>query len=997
MSSIVLGLALLVPTAQAFQPTDTPAPAGTAVRVRTATLAGQSAARHQHGWARFTKGAGAGWNARFDEVTGTPLRAWGPPVPMTVGTADDAGKSVLGFVAAHADAVGATGAALAVRSANYAPDTDTWYVDVEQRVGGLPIEGATFTARVRSGRLVQFGSTLVPSAQPPAPPSLLPQRAVDLAIAAGPAANSRHDSVAVELVGYPVVRVGSLAVRPAYRVTSRTEAPVGQWVTFIDGDSGAVLAAENRVHFVAGDVQGLHELRTMDGETTTSPLPFVRLSSPELPAAAFADASGAYDLPATSLTGTLKGQWFRVDNRGGTDASFPVTGGTLVLDSSVVNAAELSSYVFLHRVRDWQQAVAPEVDLGVMTANVNVAGTCNAYYDGAVNFLQGSSQCNNSGRVGDVVFHEWGHGFHGESILSGVWDGSMSEGIADTVAFLQTGDPRIGPYFFTNGDPIRNVSPNKVFPDDFVPSDEYVHPNGLIYGGSMWDLWDRLVTDLGAEAGTAETTRIFTGMLKGGPTLETAFDEAVFADDDDADLSNGTPNLCALIDSFGPHGLGFSGGAGVYVPDHVPADSAEPVVPHPVTVSMVNLAPQCGEFEIDQAFVSYRVDGGDWQDVSLTVSPESAAGAIPGQELGSFVEYYLTVLDDAGDEVMLPEGGPINPFSMYVGDVIELYCDDFEASDGGFTSELLSGEDVEGANDWLWGTPYGQGGDPASAASGAKIWGTDLGEEGWNGQYQDERETRLSSPPIATEHYQGAFLHYRRWLTIEDGVYDQARILADGEVVWSNWATNQNNGVEHHIDREWRNHAVDLRGAGDDGSVTVSFELQSDGGLTFGGWNLDDLCVYAPATADNRLAIIDFTAASDAQQTVRLAWTQPRHAPVERVVVVRTEDRLPTGPEDGVVVAEMFGINPSEAVEVFDSTAPRRQGLAYAVYASDGEEWLSWTVVGRNAALIGLEVDVETGEVEPVRRCACDGTGAPISGVWALAAAGLWLRRRRSR
>ena len=51
--------------------------------------------------------------------------------------------------------------------------------------------------------------------------------------------------------------------------------------------------------------------------------------------------------------------------------------------------------------------------------------------------------------------------------------------------------------------------------------------------------------------------------LRAGPIIPTAFDEFIFADDDNADLSDGTPNQCSLIDAFALHGLGPNGGAGL--------------------------------------------------------------------------------------------------------------------------------------------------------------------------------------------------------------------------------------------------------------------------------------------------------------------------------------------------------------------------------------------------------------------------------------------------
>ena len=58
----------------------------------------------------------------------------------------------------------------------------------------------------------------------------------------------------------------------------------------------------------------------------------------------------------------------------------------------------------------------------------------------------------------------------------------------------------------------------------------------------------------------------------------------------------------------------------------------------------------------------------------------------------------------------------------------EINCNDFEENDGGFTHELISGRNQEGADDWMWNVPVGSGGDPDYAASGEKYGVTILVE-----------------------------------------------------------------------------------------------------------------------------------------------------------------------------------------------------------------------------------------------------------------------------
>jgi MYXO-CTERM domain-containing protein len=87
---------------------------------------------------------------------------------------------------------------------------------------------------------------------------------------------------------------------------------------------------------------------------------------------------------------------------------------------------------------------------------------------------------------------------------------------------------------------------------------------------------------------------------------------------------------------------------------------------------------------------------------------------------------------------------------------------------------------------------------------------------------------------------------------VEDGYFDRATILVDGAPVWRSFGSaDEKSATFHHTDREWRFHDVDLSGHTADGRLTIEFGLESDGGLEFGGWSIDGLCVVgvgAPAS-----------------------------------------------------------------------------------------------------------------------------------------------------
>ncbi|HYC76597.1 MAG TPA: hypothetical protein VEI02_03115, partial [Planctomycetota bacterium] len=126
-----------------------------------------------------------------------------------------------------------------------------------------------------------------------------------------------------------------------------------------------------------------------------------------------------------------------------------------------------------------------------------------------------------------------------------------------------------------------------------------------------------------------------------------------------------------------------------------------------------------------------------------------------------------------------------------------------------------------------------------------KCWGNDLvPASNWDGLYKPSLRNHLTSPVVNCTGKTGVTLSYRRWLSVEDGTYDQARIrvsIAGGpwSTVWQNAATS--GGLAHHVDAAWAHHVIRLPSADNQANVRLRFELETDAGLELGGWTLDDL------------------------------------------------------------------------------------------------------------------------------------------------------------
>ncbi len=221
----------------------------------------------------------------------------------------------------------------------------------------------------------------------------------------------------------------------------------------------------------------------------------------------------------------------------------------------------------------------------------------------------------------------------------------------------------------------------------------------------------------------------------------------------------------------------------------------------------------------------------DWPDISSGASQASLAPHFT-VSFGGGLSYGETVSFDL--DTVAAEGTGSVTFDLVVGQAV-LFFDDMEGGENGWTHYEVAAQD-----DWMLGYPGPNGNDPDAPWSGMNHWGNDLAPDGWNGDYYANVHNYLQSPAIDCSGYAGVTLNYMRWLTVEDAIFDQATIYVNGTQVWQNAV-----GADH-LDSEWTVHEIDISAIADDNpAVVVEFHMESDGGVEFGGWNIDDLSLLA--------------------------------------------------------------------------------------------------------------------------------------------------------
>jgi MYXO-CTERM domain-containing protein len=781
----------------------------------------------------------------WDTATRVPLRMWGAGVqaPGAVASASQAAVSAGALLRQHLAVLAPGSAAEDFVLVGNDLSAGIRSVGFRQHYRGRPVLGGQVSFRFKGDRLVMLGSEALPHVQ-----ATLTSAPIDVVTAQGRAqahvlaVSAEASAGAVEgPFILPIVDDGGVrSYREVLRVTVEASHPIGKFAVYLDAASGEPVAREQLLHFASGKLQFHVPKRGPQGPRVD--LPATRLSVKIDGVAASTDMLGGLtipDGPAVPVSLGVSGSLVQVVNKGGAAAATDLMlapGGVSVWtapDDEPVDA-QLAAYVHAGIVKEYVRGIAPDFAYldNKLQVRVNIDDVCNAYSEGdQINFFRAGDGCENTGRIADIVYHEYGHSVHTQAVIEGVgaFEGALSEGISDYLGMTINDDSGLGRGFFVDSPDaaLRELNPdNKEFrwPDDLHGE---VHDDGMIIAGALWDLRTALRTKLGAGPGTAQTDHIWFESIRRAVDIPSMYPEALLADDDDGDLANGTPNECEINKAFHAHGLVLAGsGAGSVVlgaatAAGTPVDYVQEDKPRPC----LDLAPK-------SAVLRWRVKGSkEIQELAMDAVATGFTAVLPKQPDDTLVEYQVaSALSDESTMVF-----PINAgdpwYQLYTGPVTPLYCTGFEGPD-----------ELEGwmlGTGWAQGAPQGQGGDPLAAFAGDAVVGQNLA-----GTYKPASFSKLTGPVVPTQGFKKVRLQYRRWLGVEDGFFDQATILINNLPAWRNLNSDKGDSSNvHHHDREWRYHDIDITPGVVDGAVQVAFQLKSDEGLELGGWNLDSLCI----------------------------------------------------------------------------------------------------------------------------------------------------------
>lgn len=777
-----------------------------------------------------------GWGAEVDKLNSSVRDMFGTAMTVAGGTNADKAYNLINDKLSKLGIQ--NGQWVMTRNKSYGHVS---YVDFVQKISGRDVVFSKLSFRFTpTGELTRIKARTY--AQPE--PGMLPSISAAMVLS-GKALNTGLDDVNVtsknvddNWVWFPVPTPTGYVLRPAYKFDV-----VGTFVGdehpailegYIDARSGELLYRMNHVQetfevTVQSEVYKGSRLSPMTMEL--QPDMRVTIGGQNY----ITDVNGSVTVASANapqnVTFTLRGPWARVVNGGNTPSATAMlnnaTNTYTYQATSGTEVSDLNAFYHVNVIHDFLKVWMPSftgMDNELRT-NVDItSSSCNAFYNGSsINFYAASGNCRSFAEVGDIVYHEYGHGinrqYYADNGAGFMRNGSLNEGYADIWAIGVNKDGIVGEGSFVSGGNIRSyVGAPKVYPVDIRGE---VHADGEIIAGAWWDVavnWGGHVDSM-----IDIFTKGFTDLPDGplgteGEIYHDILISALLDDDDDANLSNGTPHFSLIAEAFKRHGIYLMSDA---VLNHTELNHQAAGQPIDVNASLVLSNPM---FFQDLKLI-YRERTGQWDTLSMNnTSGLNFSAQIPAKQAGTIIDYYFGVYDYLNTSVYgLPGGYDATPamafqvtipFQFGVG-ISERTKQDFEST----ATDWSTGISADNATSGIWtqvsptatftsgsfgSLPVQTGKDHTTGSGQCMVTGNGFSVDI---QDVDNGRTTLESPVIDISGFFDPVIEYYRWYSNDRAASSPSNIRTDFWQVQINNTLSviwKNVDYTYQSDHSWR-------------------------------------------------------------------------------------------------------------------------------------------------------------------------------------------------
>jgi len=524
-----------------------------------------------------------------------------------------------------------------------------WQIYISRKIGGIPVRDSNITLTINHGNLVLWGVEKWGTVNI----SLVPEITAEEALRIG------FSHIAGQLPTDKIIVAPHLEIIPispanwdgtvgkgydhllVWSFIFKRQGYPNTWEMLIDAHKGKLISFQDLNQYVAKKIIGaIYPLSDdeccPDGcAVSQTPMPFTNtgFAAPN----DFTNLGGFYDYSSGTASTTLDGKYTNINDNCGsinetsTTGDIDLSGTNGQHDCTTPGAPHSAGDTFSSRsafaeltwinrtARGWVNYAWLDSSL---TTNVNIASTCNAYWDGvSVNFYRSGGGCRNTGEIAAVFDHEWGHGIDDNDTNGNI--SSPGEAIADIVSTMRLHNSCVGRGFFwtynagcgqwTNcpsnpgtsygyncggygdccigctgireSDYAKHASNNPHTPANFIctncsagggPCGKEVHCENAPTAEAAWDLAARdlqsspfnydkqtafeIATRI-VYLGSGNVTNWYTcscPSTSNGCGANNGYMQWITADDDNGNLNDGTPHMTAIYAAFNRHGIACS-------------------------------------------------------------------------------------------------------------------------------------------------------------------------------------------------------------------------------------------------------------------------------------------------------------------------------------------------------------------------------------------------------------------------------------------------------
>lgn len=597
------------------------------------------------------------------------------------------------------------------------------------------------------------------------------------------------DAIETPRLAYKFIAEGGLTFQPEnYK----------KFLYVVDAETSKILYQEDQVCFIdaSGNAGGMATPGTgadICAFEEVAGLPYAKVTINGQ--TYYADVDGNFFVTGVAsgaqVTSTIGGLYFTVADQAGPISSISQTAGSAMafvhnepnLDPLV--RAQINAYIHANIIRDLvleqnpsYPTIAGQVGASAMTINVNLANTCNAFYNGSINFYQAGGGCANTA-FATVVHHEYGH----HVVASGgSGQGAYGEGMSDCMGILVTDESITGFGFSSNcASGIRDAN-NSCQYSATSCSDcgSEVHACGKLISGCVWDLrenWAQLYPNDYLER---LKTIVVNSVPLHGNTSSIGADiviDFLVLDDDNSDINDGTPNYASIADAFGQHGLPAPAIQPIKFtyPNGIPST----VAPTGSTILSVKVEAVASQPQPGTGLFFWRNGtSGSFTSVPMTqVSANNYEVAVPATVCLSTVQWYVSASTTSNVAVTNPLGAPSTVYSsISAAGSTEIFNNTLEGSIAGW--QLGVAGDTASVGQWVHVDPNPTSAQPGDdhTPNGVLCFVTGQGTPGGSlGEADiDGGTTTLVSPTFDATGYDEAFISYWRWYSNDQGASPNA-------------------------------------------------------------------------------------------------------------------------------------------------------------------------------------------------------------------------------